>query len=43
MDLGHMNVVLKWMYLYVASVFMEFNCEVMYLYVENECENWNYL
>jgi len=25
MDLGHMNVVLKWMYLYVASVFRLWN------------------
>jgi len=25
MDLGHMNVVLKWMYLYVGSVFRMWN------------------
>jgi len=25
MDLGHMNVVLKWMYLYVGSVFRLWN------------------
>jgi len=38
-----MNVVLKWMYLYVGSVFRMCCFEVIYLYVEIECRNCNYL
>jgi len=43
MDLGHMNVVLKWIYLYVGSVFdVECCFEVIYFYVEIGCRNCNF-
>jgi len=44
MDLGHMNVFLKWMYLYVGSVLRIWNLsEVIYFYVDIDCRDCNYL